>query len=92
MVYPQQQIDYRTFPGTIRGTKEWEAIYKTRPIVERSINHFKNCFGLAGRKAQNERTLHADLILSGITQLISVVLADKIYQHKFLRSLKLLIA
>lgn len=92
MVYLQQQSDYRAFPGTIRGTQAWESTYKTRTTVERSINHFKDCFGLAGRKTQNERTLHADLILSGITQLISVVLADKIQQHQFLRSLKPLIA
>ena len=65
---------------------------KIRTTVERSINHFKDCFGLAGRKTQNERTLHADLILSGITQLISVVLADKIHQHQFIRSIKPLIA
>lgn len=92
MVYLQQQSDYRAFPGTIRGTKEWESTYKTRTTVERSINHFKDCFGLAGRKTQNEKTLHADLILSGITQLISVVLADKIHRHQFIRSIKPLIA
>lgn len=92
MVYLQQQSDYRAFPGTIRGTKEWESTYKIRTTVERSINHFKDSFGLAGRKTQNERTLHADLILSGITQLISVVLADKIHRHQFIRSIKPLIA
>ena len=92
MVYLERQSNYRAYPGTIRGTEEWESTYKTRATVERSINHFKDCFGLAGRKTQNERTLHADLILSGITQLISVVLADKIHQHQLLRSLKPLIA
>ena len=46
----------------------------------------------AGRRTQNEKTLHADLLLSGITQLITVVLANKIHQHKYLRSLKPLIA
>lgn len=92
MVYLQQQSNYRAFPGTIRGTEDWISTYKTRTTVERSINHFKDCFGLANRKTQNEKTLHADLILSGITQLISVVLTDKIHQHKFLRSLKPLIA
>jgi hypothetical protein len=60
--------------------------------VERSINHFKDSFVLAGRKTQNEKTLHADLILAGITQLISVLLTDKMHQHQFIRSLKPLIA
>ncbi len=34
----------------------------------------------------------ADLILAGITQLITVVLADKIHHHEYIRSLKPLIA
>jgi hypothetical protein len=92
MVYIQQQSDFRTYPGTIRGTAEWEQTYKVRTTVERSINHFKDSFGLAGRKTQNEKTLHADLILAGMTQLISVLLADMIHQHQFIRSLKPLIA
>jgi hypothetical protein len=92
MVYIYPEKDLRAYPGTLRGTAEWDSTYKIRTTVERSINHFKDCFGLAGRKTQNERTLHADLILSGITQLISVVLADKIHQHQFIRSIKPLIA
>ena len=46
----------------------------------------------AGRRTQNEKTLHANLILAGITQLITVVLADKINHHEYIRSLKSLIA
>ncbi|SEQ45571.1 hypothetical protein SAMN02910382_03494, partial [Butyrivibrio sp. TB] len=56
------------------------------------INHMKDNLCLAGRRTQNEKTLHADLILAGITQLISVVLADKIHHHEYIRSLKPLIA
>lgn len=72
-------------------TKSGIIKYKTRTSVERSINHFKDSFCLSGRKIQNEETLHADLILAGITQLITVVLADAIHQHQFIRSLKPLI-
>ena len=43
-------------------------------------------------RTQNENTLHADLILAGIAQLITVVLADKIKHHEYIRSLKPLIA
>ena len=89
-IYPEQNL--RAYPGTIRGTDNWDETYKTRTVVERSINHFKDSFCLAGRKTQNEKTLHADLLLSGITQLITVVLADKIHQHQYIRSLKPLIA
>ena len=92
MIYLYPEKDFRAYPGILRGTAEWDSTYKIRTTVERSINHFKDSFGLAGRRTQNEKTLHADLILAGITQLISVILADKIHQHKFIRSLKSLIA
>lgn len=61
--------------------------YKIRTVVERGIYHIKEHLCLAGRRTQNE-TLHADLILTGITQLITVVLADKFNCHKYIRSLK----
>ena len=89
-IYPEK--DLRAYPGTIRGTNEWEETYKIRSVVEQSINHFKDSFCIAGRKTQNEKTLHADLLLAGITQLITVVLADKIHKHQYIRSLKPLIA
>lgn len=92
MVYIYPEKDLRTYPGTLRGTAEWDNTYKIRTTVERSINHFKDSFGIAGRKTQNEKTLHADLLLAGITQLIGVVLADRIKQHQYIRSLKPLIA
>ena len=54
-IYPEQNL--RAYPGTLRGTAEWDSIYKTRTTVERSINHFKDSFCLAGRKTQNEKTI-----------------------------------
>lgn len=92
MVYVYPEKDLRAYPGTIRGTEEWDSTYKIRTAVERDINHIKENLCLAGRRTQNEKTLHADLILAGITQLITVVLADRLKHHKYIRSLKLLIA
>jgi hypothetical protein len=92
MVYVYPEKDLRAYPGTIRGTDEWNSTYKIRTAVERDINHIKENLCLAGRRTQNEKTLHADLILAGITQLITVVLADKINHHEYIRSLKPLIA
>ena len=92
MVYIYPEKDFRAYPGTIRGTQEWDDTYKMRTVVERDINHIKENLCLAGRRTQNEQTLHADLILAGITQLITVVLADKIKHREYLRSLKPLIA
>lgn len=89
-IYPGRNL--RAYPGTIRGTEEWDKTYKIRSVVEQSINHFKDSMCIAGRKTQNEKTIHADLLLSGITQLITVILADKIHKHDLIRSLKPLIA
>lgn len=52
---------------------------KETVAVEKSIHHLKDSFCVAGRKTQNEKTLHADLLLAGIAQLITVVVADKIH-------------
>lgn len=82
----------RTYPGTLRGTPEWEDAYKTRTVTERTINHLKDNLCVAGRKTRNEKTLHADLLLGGITQLITVLLADKMHCHQYIRSLKPLIS
>lgn len=92
MVYIYPEKNLRAYPGAIRGTEEWNNNYKIRTTVERDINHIKDNLCLAGRRTQNQKTLHADLILAGITQLITVVLSDKINHHKFIRSLKPLIA
>ena len=89
-IYPEKNL--RAYPGTIRGTEEWDNTYKIRTTVERSINHIKENLCLAGRRTQDEKTLHADLILAGITQLVTVVLADKIKHPEYIRSLKPLIA
>lgn len=92
MVYVYPEKDLRAYPGTIRGTEEWDNTYKIRTVVERDINHIKDNLCLAGRRTQNEKAPHADLILSGIAQLITVVLADKIKHHEYIRSLKPFIA
>ena len=92
MVYLYPEKDLRRCPGTVRGTEEWESTYKIRTSVERSINHIKDSFCLGDRKTQNAKTLHADLLLAGITQLITVVVADRIHKPEYFRSLKRLIA
>lgn len=92
MVYLYPEKDLRAFPGAVRGTDEWVSTYKIRTSAERTINHFKQNLCVADRRTRNEKTLHADLLLAGIAQLISVVLADKINKRQFLRSLKPLIA
>ena len=89
-VYPEKSL--RAFPGAVRGTEEWDETYKIRVTVEKSINHFKDSFCIAGRKTRNAATFHADLLLAGITQQITVLLAHRIHKHQYIRSLKPLIA
>ena len=89
-IYPEKNL--RAYPGVERSSQEWEDTYKIRVNVEKSINHFKDSFCIADRKTQNEKTLHADLLLAGITQLVTVLVADKIHQYQYIRSLKPLIA
>jgi len=91
MVYVYPEKNLRLYPGVVRGTQEWDSTYKIRTSVERSINHIKDSFCLGDRKTQNAKTLHADLLLAGISQLITVVLADRIHKPEYFRSAKRLI-
>lgn len=92
MVYVYPEKDLRACPGTVRGTNEWNDNYKIRCVAEQTINHFKDNLCVAGHRTQNQKTLHADLLIAGIAQLISVVLADKIHKRQFIRSVKPLVA
>ncbi len=92
MVYVYPEKNLRLYPGAIRGTAAWDETYKIRTAVERSINHFKDSFGVSGRKTQNAKTLHADLLLAGITQLLTVFLANCIHKPQYSRSVKPLVA
>ena len=89
-MYPEQNL--RLYPGTVRGTEHWNSTYKIRTSVERSINHLKDVFCVSDRKTQNARTLHSDLLLAGITQLLTAILANAIHKPNLLRSVKPLVA
>ena len=88
-VYPEKNL--RAYPGVELGSKVQDETYTIRVNVEKSINHFKDSFCIAKRKTTNEKTLHSDLLLAGISQLLAVVVADKINQLQYIRSLKSLI-
>lgn len=86
-------LHWQSFTSTqMKSSSNLRGIEKIGHINVVRINHIKDSFCIAGRKTQNEKTLHADLLLAGITQLITVIVADKIHQHQYLRSLKPLIA
>lgn len=48
--YTTPSKNYRLYPGTIRGTEEWDSVYKIRGVVEQSINHIKSNMELLEEK------------------------------------------
>jgi len=89
-IYPDANI--RLYPGIIRDTPEWDALYTRRVEVERSIGSFKVVMGLQHRKTYNTKTTKADLFIAGIVQLLCVFLADRLHDHKLIRRVRKLAA
>lgn len=91
VVYTYPDKNFRLYPGTLRGTDEWNKLYKIRNVVEQSINHIKTNMGIAGRKTRNALTTKADVLLAGIAQLFTVIIADAMSKPQYIRSLKKLV-
>ncbi len=91
-VYVYPDADKRLYPGIIRDTPEWAALYAKRVAIERSIGSFKAVLGLERRKTFNSSTTKTDLFLAGIVQLLCVVLADRLHDRKLLRRVRKLAA
>ena len=89
-VYPDKNL--RLYPGISRDDPKFEAIYKQRTAVERSISSLKGTFCLQGRKTSNTLTTKADLFLTGIAQLLCVLLASKLHKPDLARRTRLLLA
>lgn len=92
MVYTYPHQDLRTYPGIHRDTPEWETEYKTRAVVEKTIQYFKEPMAVGNLKTRDNLTIKADLLLASIAQLVTVVLAEKLDKIKYFRSLRPLIA
>ena len=90
--YTYENQDFRMLPGIIRGSDEWNRLYKKRCAVERSLNHFKTNMCVGERKSRDTSTAKTDLFISGIAQLFSVVVAHALHKPHFFRSLKPLVA
>ncbi len=92
VTYTSPYQDLRLYPGIIRGSEDWISKYNQRVVVEKNIQYFKDPMGCGDPKTRDNKTIKADLLLAGITQLITVIVADKLHEHKYIRSLKPLIA
>ena len=86
--YTTPSKNLRLYPCTIRGTEEWNSIYKIRGVVEQAINHIKSNMGIDGRKTRNAKTTKADVFLAGIAQLFTVIIASNMSKTEYIRSIK----
>lgn len=90
--YTYSEKDFRSCPGIPRNTEHWDNLYKHRVLVERTINIFKDAFGLDDLKTANTSTIKADLFLAGCTQLIGVLLSKAIHQTVLYKSVRKLVS
>ena len=88
--YPDK--DFRKCPGIPRNTEHWDNLYKHRVLVERTINIFKDAFGMGDLRSVNTKTIKADLFLAGCIQLIGVLLAKAVNQTKLYKSVRKLVS
>ena len=91
-VYIYPNADLRLYPGILRASAEWTELYAKRTAIERSIASFKCVLGVEQRKSFHSLTTKADLFLSGIVQLLCVVLADALCQRQLSRRVRRLAA
>ena len=91
MVYTYMD-DCRLYPGAVpRGTDHWNNIYRQRTVIERTLSYCKDVYAIAHPQTQDRHTISADFFFAGITQLVTLIVADKISTNPF-RSLRSLIA
>lgn len=84
--YPDK--NFRDTPGIPRNTEHWKNLYRHRTLAERTINLFKNAFGLDNLKTLHPKTIRFDLFLAGCTQLIGVILAKAIHKKTLYKSIR----
>ena len=90
-VYTYPEKNFRQYPGIARNTEHWNNLYRHHTLVERTINLFKEAFGLNYLKTQSAVSAKFDLYLAGCTQLIGVILAKAINESKLFRSVRRLV-
>lgn len=88
--YPDK--NFRDCPGIPRNTEHWDNLYKHRVLVERTINTFKDAFGLDDLRSVNTSTIKSDLFLAGCIQLVGVILAIAIHKTKLYKSVRKLVS
>ena len=90
--HPTINKDFRLNCPLPRNTEKWNNLYKIRTITERTNNIIKHPLGLSTLKINKTDSLKAELLLAGITQLITVIISYKINNKNKILSIKSLIA
>ena len=90
--YTFESQDFRMLPGVVRDSNEWIQTFKTRTVIEQTINHFKINMCVAGRKTRDLYTTKSDFLLAGIAQLFTLIVTYRLKKPQLYRSLKRLIA
>ena len=84
--------NYRLNTPVPRNTERWKNLYKIRTVCERAIAQIKSCFNIKSTYFRNTNTMKSNILFSGITQLITVVMAYKSNNFDNLKSIKSLVA
>lgn len=90
-IYTYHEQDLRMNPGITRTTQHFNKVYKRRVIVERTIDSFKSNMGINNTFLRDSNSIKSDLILSGITQLITLIISDKLADLKNFKSIRRLL-
>ena len=91
-VYTYPNKDFRACPGIPRNTEHWDNLYKHRVLVERTINIFKDTFGIGHIRTRNTKTIKAELFIAGCSQLIGVILAKAIHKERLFKSIRKIVS
>ncbi|WP_243447688.1 transposase [Clostridium tetani] len=90
--HPTINKDFRLNCPIPRNTEKWNNLYKIRTTTERTNNIIKHPLGLSTLKINKTNSLKAELLLAGITQLITVIISYKINNKDKILSIKSLVA
>lgn len=84
--------DYRMNTAVPRNSELWNTLYKIRTIIERTNFMIKFPMALNYTKLNNTTSLKSELVISAITQQITLLISSSIKNTKHLLSIKKLVA
>ena len=89
--YTYPSGDLRTFPGVLRGSRQWDTLYKRRTVIERELSSMKSHPALERPNTYNCASIRADVYLNASAKLLTVILAFALGKPSYMRNLKRLI-